>query len=89
MTSKETVEEAARRWPPGGTGLPFPEYYGFIAGAEWMGAQVASALFDQAGCDCDSAYLHQNWSAPHHASGCPVYERWESFERTLEGSGND
>lgn len=46
------------------------------------------AMFDQSGCDCDSAWIAERgmdgeWPAPYHASDCPVYERWEPFEGRL------
>lgn len=40
-----------------------------------------AALHNMEGCDCDSSIAPEPWAAPHHASDCPVYERWEPFER--------
>jgi len=43
--------------------------------------ELLHALFDQSGCDCDSSIdWRGGWSAPNHASDCPVYERWSPKE---------
>jgi hypothetical protein len=45
-----------------------------------------AVMFNMDGCDCDSSLEDVGWAAPHHASDCPVYERWEPVEERLRAS---
>lgn len=44
---------------------------------------AVDAMWDMDGCDCDSSIASEPWAAPHHASDCPVYERWKPYETRI------